>query len=252
MPIEERRVVTVAIWSLAVSAARLAALHATLSPDEQTRASRKSSAAAQEFIASWSIARQLLAHQCSCAPADISFAAGTHGKPYLERPRIPLTFNLSHSGGFCAMATGRVASIGVDIEAIRPSAGDLADTVFTPREILQYAAIPPAQQVRAFFRAWVAKEAYLKATGEGLAGGLQSFELNPVTGHEIYPIAVKGSAASLGQWQFGGFDVSDDVVGAVAIETEGAVVDLDICRVDPECLDRPVIAKHMIRGEQHQ
>lgn len=149
------------------------------------------------------------------------------------------------------MATGRVASIGVDIEAIRPSAGDLADTLFTRREIVQYMAIPPAKQMHAFFRTWVAKEAYLKATGEGLAGGLQSFELNPATGLEICPIAIKGSAAGLGQWQFSGFDVSDDVVGAVAIEADGAAIDLEFCRVDPECLDQSD-EWHTIRGERQR
>jgi 4'-phosphopantetheinyl transferase len=237
MPIEERRVVTVTIWSLTVSAARLATLHATLSLDEQARASRKLGEGAREFIASRGIARELLAHRCGCAPVDISFGIAAQGKPYLEHPRMPLAFNLSHSGGFCALATGRVASVGVDIEAIRPSAADLADTLFTQREARHYAAIPPAEQLQALFRAWVAKEAYLKATGEGLAGGLHSFELNPAIGPHIRAIAINGDAAALHQWQFGGFDVSNAVVGAIAIKTDGNDIELRKRHIDSECPD---------------
>lgn len=234
----EPRLVTVVIWPLAISAARLATLHATLSRDEQTIASRKNQGAAREFIASRSIARQVLARQCGCAPSDISFGIAAHGKPTLEHPRTPLAFNLSHGGGFCALATGRVASVGVDIEAIRPNAADLADTVFTRHELLQYTAIPPAGQVQAFFRAWVAKEAYLKATGEGLAG-LQSFELNPATGPNICPIAIRGSVAELDQWRFSGFDVSDTVVGAIAVQTGGAALEMDVRHITADCLDLP-------------
>lgn len=180
----------------------------------------------------------MLARQCGCAPSDISFGIAAHGKPTLEHPRTPLAFNLSHGGGFCALATGRVASVGVDIEAIRPNAADLADTVFTRHELLQYTAIPPAGQVQAFFRAWVAKEAYLKATGEGLAG-LQSFELNVTTGLDIRPIAIRGSVAELDQWRFSGFDVSDTVVGAIAVKTGGAALEMDVRHITADCLDLP-------------
>jgi 4'-phosphopantetheinyl transferase len=235
----EGRLVTVAIWPLAASADRLATLRATLSRDEQSIASRKSPGAAQEFIASRSIVRQLLARQCDCAPSDISFGIAAGGKPYLEQPRTPLAFNLSHGGGFCALATGRVASVGVDIEAMHPNALDLADTVFTRREFLQYTAVPSAKRLQAFFRAWVAKEAYLKATGEGLGGGLQSFELNLATGPIISPIAISGSVAALDQWRFSGFDVSDNVVGAIALNTGGAAVELEVRRVTVDCLDLP-------------
>lgn len=190
---------------------------------------------AQQFIVSRSIARQLLADQCGCSPGEISFGIAVQGKPYLEYPQTSLAFNLSHSGWFCALATGCVASIGVDIEAIRPKAMDVADTVFTRREAAHFAVMQPVEQQRAFFRAWVAKEAYLKATGEGLAGGLNSLELHLGAGPDVRPIAIKGSATALNQWQFSGFDVNDDIVGTVAMETDGAAVNIEIRHISSEC-----------------
>ncbi len=245
---EKPGLVNVTVWSLAVSAPRLSAMHDILSPDEQLRAAGiRREAAAQEFIASRGVARELLALDCGCAPGDIAIATGAHGKPCIERPRDSIAFNLSHSGGYCALAAGAVARVGVDIETVRPTVGDLAASVFTPREAIRYAAIAPSQQMRAFFRAWVAKEAYLKATGEGLGGGLQSLEVDPAAGLEIEPIAIRGRTAILAGWQFFGFNVNDAIVGAVAIETGGATVDVKVRHVNAEhrlsLADRPAVGR---------
>ncbi len=226
--------VTVTIWPLAVSSARLDALHSLLSPDERERASRmRAKGAAEEFIVSRGVARELLAAECDCTPRDIAFSIGPRGKPALERSNSSFAFNLSHSGGYCALAIGAAANIGVDIEAIRPSVGDLAQSVFSAREAAQFAAVPPAHQMRVFFRGWVAKEAYLKATGAGLAGGLKTLELDLTAEPEIKPVAINGDEAAPLKWQFRGFDVSENIVGAIAIEA-GEAVEVSIRHVDPE------------------
>jgi 4'-phosphopantetheinyl transferase len=228
-------IVTVAIWPLAVSAARLAALRGVLSPDEQARADKmRLETAMQEFVASRGVARLLLAAECACAPGDIAFATGKHGKPHLDGPSHDLSFNLSHSSGYCALAIGPAGRIGVDIEALRPTVGDLAKSVFTPREAALYAAIPDADRMRAFFRAWVAKEAYLKATGDGLAGGLKSLEVRPTTGPDVQLMAIRGDEAAPRSWQFHGFDVTDTIVGAVAVETGERAVGIRLRRIDAE------------------
>ena len=216
--------VTVTIWPLAVSAARLDTLRALLSPAEQVRAGRiQRETVAREFIASRGVVRELLALECGCAPGDIAFGTAAHGKPYFERPSPPFAFNISHSGGYCALAIGAVARVGVDIEAVRATVGDLASSVLAPNEAAQYAALPPAERMRAFFRCWVAKEAYLKATGEGLAGGLKSLELAMTADAAVRPVAIRGDAAALAAWRFTGFEVGEAIVGAVAIESSDPV-----------------------------
>ena len=225
----EQDSVTIVIWLLAVSDARLDALRDLLSPDEKARADRmRIKSVARDFIASRGIARELLARECGCEPHFVAFRTGKHGKPYLEHPLPPLAFNLSHSGGYCALAFGDVSRLGVDIEAVRPTVDKLAKNVFTPREVAQYETLDEANKMRAFFRGWVAKEAYLKATGEGLAGGLKSFELHLTTGPEIKAMSLRGDVAELPKWQFRGFDVLDTIVGAIAIQTENPTIQIGI------------------------
>jgi 4'-phosphopantetheinyl transferase len=227
--------VTVSVWPLAVSTARLETLRAILSPEERARADRlRVEAVAREFVASRGMVRELLASECGCEPHAISIGIGARGKPYLEHPSSPFTFNLSHSGGYCALAVGAFPAIGVDIEALRDTVGDIAKNVFSVREAPGYAACAPADRMRVFFRAWVAKEAYLKGTGEGLAGGLKSLELNLTAGPDISPLAIGGDAAVPCAWKFQGFDVSEAIVGAVAIETNGLDVAIQIRHIDAE------------------
>ena len=227
--------VTVSVWPLAVSAARLATLNAVLSADEQVRAGKiKLGSVAQEFVISRAITREVLASACGCAPTEIVFAANPRGKPRLVSPSSPIAFNLSHSGGYCALAVGAFPAIGVDIEALRSNVGDLAKNVFSTHEAAIYAAVPPANRMRVFFRGWVAKEAYLKATGDGLAGGLKSVEFDLAIGPNIGATAVRGSTTELQRWQFRVFNVHDTIFGAVAVEASDPTIQLVIRIVDAE------------------
>ncbi len=224
--------ITVSIWPLAVSSARLAALRSLLSADEKERAAKiKLDSVAREFVASRGIARELLAEACGCAPSELVLAVGFRGKPRIEQPSGPLGFNLSHSGGYCALALGNYTRLGVDIEQVRATVGDIAKNVFSSREAARYARFPAADQMRVFFRAWVAKEAYLKATGAGLAGGLKSLELDLTAGPEIRPIALGGHTSAARSWRFHGFDVTETIVGAIAVETGGREVTITVQRV---------------------
>jgi 4'-phosphopantetheinyl transferase len=161
---------------------------------------------------------------------------GKHGKPHFEPPSPNLAFNISHSGGYCALAMGAFPRIGVDIEALRDTVGDIAENVFTKREIAIYAAVPPPERMRVFFRGWVAKEAYLKAIGDGLVGGLKSAEFDLSFGPEITAIAIRGNTTELSRWQFRGFDVTDTIVGAVAVEASDPAMELVVRFIDADRL----------------
>jgi 4'-phosphopantetheinyl transferase len=115
------------------------------------------------------------------APATIQFTYGTHGKPFLNSTRHPnpLSFNLAHSQDRALFAFSRTGTLGVDIEHLRQDVDALAlsQRFFAQREHRAIADLPSNQQVPAFFCLWTCKEAYLKATGEGLAG-LPSVEID--------------------------------------------------------------------------
>ena len=100
-------------------------------------------------------------------------AFGPQGKPYFpDRP--DLQFSLSHSAdaALCALSD---SSVGCDVEILGPARPELAERFFHPSERRWLSALPPSEYDEAFFRLWTLKESYLKATGLGLSGGLESF-----------------------------------------------------------------------------
>lgn len=90
------------------------------------------------------------------------------GKPYLADTEM--SFNLSHSGVYaaCALSNGPV---GLDIQTTVQARKTLAERVLT-REEREYLSAA-ADRDAAFSELWCRKESFLKATGQGIAGGLQ-------------------------------------------------------------------------------
>jgi 4'-phosphopantetheinyl transferase len=85
-----------------------------------------------------------------------------------------LNFNVAHTPGMVVLAVGRVARIGVDVEASDKKRVPLsvARRYFSEREVAALDALAPEARPQRFLRLWTLKEAYLKAVGAGLAGGL--------------------------------------------------------------------------------
>ena len=80
-------------------------------------------------------------------------------------------FSVSHSEDIAVVALG-YSPLGIDIERIHeiPEMLAIAKRYFLDSECDQLFRLPRARRVRTFFDTWTAKEACLKATGEGLAG----------------------------------------------------------------------------------
>ena len=119
--------------------------------------------------------RQILGGCLQVPPQALTFTAGPNGKPAV--PGLPLAFNLSHSGdvAVCAVAAG--GQLGVDVEMIRPisDADDLSSRYFSRDEAREFLRLPATERLHAFFGVWTRKEAFLKATGEGMSRPLDSF-----------------------------------------------------------------------------
>ena len=111
------------------------------------------------------------------APQDWQVVQGARGRPELAPPfeATGLFFNVAHTAGMVALAIGRVPLIGIDVEPLdRRVPLHVAPRYFSESEVTALQALPPEQQPRRFLRLWTLKEAYLKAVGAGLAGGLDS------------------------------------------------------------------------------
>jgi 4'-phosphopantetheinyl transferase len=71
-------------------------------------------------------------------------------------------------------AVGR--AVGIDVEYLgRPAPLDIAHNCFSPVEVAALNNLDPNRGAERFWSLWTLKEAYLKATGEGLWAPLDSF-----------------------------------------------------------------------------
>jgi 4'-phosphopantetheinyl transferase len=150
-----------------------------LSRDELTRAERFYFPTHRDrFIVARGMLRVILGHYLQLQPHRIEFVYSSRGKPSLP-VTYDLIFNLSHSQDLVMYGFSRCLNLGVDVEHIRPVQDllDLSDRFFAPQEAAFLRSLPPAAQTAMFFQIWTAKEAYLKALGEGIGGGLEKVEL---------------------------------------------------------------------------
>jgi 4'-phosphopantetheinyl transferase len=162
-------------------------LVADLSPQERERAARfLFDRGRVEYTVCRGVLRRLLARYGGGSAAQLQFVYSPRGKPALRPDQNPLRlqFNLAHSSGAAVIAVTRNHPVGVDVERVRPVADleGLLRLCFTLEEQSELRSLPEPEQLRAFFAGWVRKEAFLKATGEGLSQPLTSFAVSLAPG----------------------------------------------------------------------
>lgn len=187
-----------------------------LTPDEIERANRfKFPELRQHFIVGRGLLRQLLGRYLAGDPAALRFEYGPYGKPALAGAPA-LHFNLAHSGGLALLAIAR-QELGVDVEAIRPLPDweAIARHYFSAAEIEQLAAVPGPQRDRAFFTCWTRKEAFLKATGDGLSRPLDSFSVTLRPDEPARFLHITGEKADT--WQLVALEPANGYIGALAL-----------------------------------
>lgn len=204
-----------------------------LAADEQLRADRfRFDHDRQSFVAARSGMRQILGRYLNQDAAAIEFAYGSHGKPFLADGAIE--FNLSHSGDWALLAVTHDRPVGVDIERIKPmpELEKLTARFLMAAEHERIVSLPEADRLLAFFRTWTCKEAYLKATGEGL-GQLKSLEvavqpglpvqlLSPIGWNllELVPeVGYVGAVAATGtDWRVSLFEAEDEFLASNKVD----------------------------------
>ncbi|HEY9879673.1 MAG TPA: 4'-phosphopantetheinyl transferase superfamily protein [Leptolyngbyaceae cyanobacterium] len=128
--------------------------------------------------------RQLLARYMEQDPASLTFEYEAKGKPHLcvDGQRSSLQFNLSHSGDWVVYGVSCDRALGIDVEQVRPlrNLNNLAEHCLTPAECQDFSQVPAAQAQSKFFEYWTSKEAYLKATGQGLTHAMSNVQTDLV------------------------------------------------------------------------
>lgn len=206
-----------------------------LSPREREKADRYLvEHARRQHIASHVVLRQILSQYQNCFPDAIQFSYAQHGKPSLE-PATGVEFNLSHSGQRAVIAVTRGQPLGVDIELHDPKVHvkDLAERFFAPAEAQELLEQESSSQLRAFYRLWVLKEAFIKGTGEGLSFGLSNFIVSLKPKNRDALLSIKGSVNLARHWTLGNI-LEDEQDYSAALAVQGSVSNIQFYRWPPQ------------------
>ncbi|KIU37442.1 4-phosphopantetheinyl transferase [Methylobacterium radiotolerans] len=180
------------------------------------------------FRASHAALRLILGDALGLAPADVELLAGAGGKPELAgAARRAADFNLSHSGARALIGLARDASIGVDVEAVRPIADALriAAAHFAADEVSALAGAPHGAVERRFFGLWTRKEAVVKALGSGLSLPLDRFSVSVPPRTAAPSPGFRRRVLDLdGPWSLAEIDCGSDHVATVAVRSAGAEI----------------------------
>ena len=223
---ENRRVVHVWSADLDLDDARIGPFAALLDAQENARARRfHFERDRRRFTAARGILRTLLGNYLDRPAASLEFTYGGRGKPAVAVPMPScdhrVCFNVSHSDGRALLAFARGTEIGIDLEAGARLGNDwpmLARRIFSTREQAELSSLPPEQRRAAFLNGWTRKEAYLKATAQGIVDGLTSIEvtLDPARPPALLAVPDGQDARA---WQF--FDLRTDERFAAALAVAG-------------------------------
>jgi 4'-phosphopantetheinyl transferase len=211
------------LWCATMRAFReqIPLLSALLSAAERQRAERfHFSEDRDHYIIRRGILRILLGRYLNTRPAAIEFRYGRWGKPAMNGAAPDLHFNDSHSADLALYGVTMVCPLGADLEQIRPlpEFEDLASRYFSPRETALIRALAPEHRMEAFYNVWTRKEAFLKATGEGIGENLAEVEVSPAPGQEPAIFRVPGMTPGPDGWKLRSFSPAPGFRGAVAFQ----------------------------------
>jgi 4'-phosphopantetheinyl transferase len=201
------------IWaaSMNLSPRELAQMRDILSTDELARCERSPLPAERNrFVAGRGLLRHILAPYLRINPADIQFAYGFAGKPYLADDSADIEFNISHSGDLALIAVAEEHEVGVDVERICEiqEIEEIAMRFFSEPAKAQFQAAAAEDRLQVFYRCWTEKEALSKCTGQGiaeeepiLAENICVIPLHPAFGYTA-ALATSGPSLKLHTWRW--------------------------------------------------
>jgi 4'-phosphopantetheinyl transferase len=191
-----------------------------LSPTERERARRF---ADQRLRERWVVGRGVLRHclgrLLGVEPRALPLAQSPRGKPFVAGGPA---FNLSHTGPHLLVAISPAGRVGVDAQECRPFADQeaLLRQFFATGEAEEILALPHApsgsERNAAFFRAWVRKEALVKAIGTGVGTPWKCFEVSHEAGAANALRCLRLPPEQFQHWRIRAVAAPDGVEAAVA------------------------------------
>lgn len=211
------RMVDVWVASLDGPLPLLEALASSLSGAERERAARyRFSRDARRFSATRGWLRLVLGAELAVPPGSVRLTEDG-AKPRLANRTGP-HFNVSHASELALIAVSS-DPVGVDVEPVEHSRFDLGmvELACTAAEAEALDRLPVGHRALAFLRLWTAKEAYLKATGDGLSVEPPSVEIGLSQSENGAPVQAAGGTGDR-QWWVRRLQPAYGYIGAVAAE----------------------------------
>jgi 4'-phosphopantetheinyl transferase len=189
------------------------------------------------YLVGHALVRGALARELDCKPSELIFESNAFGKPSLVLPgsSAKLEFNLSHTEGICVVALSRFSRVGCDVESLRQPdlEVDIARNFFTPEESAEILTHPPAQQIERLLTYWTLKEAYIKAEGQGLSMGLDTFYFSLQENQPPRLMLKSGAQQPSAAWQFKQGIIAHHYLFSLAVEPrQGVDINIEIKKAD--------------------
>jgi 4'-phosphopantetheinyl transferase len=165
--------------------------------------------------------RTVLSRYLQTEPRQIEFAYGAQSKPFLGKAFLGsgLCFNLAHSHNLALLAVTNAGPVGVDVERIdsKTDTRQLAADLFSARESAAFDNLPADLKPAAFFNLWTRKEAWLKATGEGVGHLLDQVEVSFAPGAPSRLLSLPGNGRTAERWDLYDLSPAPGFAAALAI-----------------------------------
>jgi len=218
---------SVIVWfrNLAVPSDEISQFAESLSAAEMEKADRlRLERDRRRYIVGRATLRELIGQKLGLQAHKVFIESGVRGKPFVRDLSLTGTvFNVSHSGELVAVAFSQSCRVGIDIEEIRqePEYNGILANFFSEAENCYLEKLVEPERSKSFLEIWTAKEAYLKALGEGLY-------LDPKT----VPVAFQPEGKRTlsidrfdEEWSLFGDICPTGYVGSVAVEQPNAAIE---------------------------
>ncbi|MBL4676824.1 MAG: 4'-phosphopantetheinyl transferase superfamily protein [Mucilaginibacter sp.] len=214
------------VWRVNITAnlKRLGAFQKLLKSNEMLRGDRYMQLKdRQRFVISRAMQRIILGRYLNANPEELTFELGNNKKPYLPTGNgTELQYNISHAGDWILLAVSQ-AVVGADVEYVDPNLpfDDILPGNFTEKET---EFVKATDATNRFYQLRTRKEAFLKATGQGLGDHLR--DTPSLDGEHNLKASLHGadkdwdqqsflvaedylaSVTAAGKWQLKAFDVN--------------------------------------------
>ncbi|MEM9619616.1 MAG: 4'-phosphopantetheinyl transferase superfamily protein [Pseudomonadota bacterium] len=178
----------------------------------------------REALLTRALARVALSKYIDCDPHECRFDVSSKGRPFLQNAAQGFDFNISHSAGCVVIAISNYAQLGIDTESY-DRAGEIAEiasSVFTGKEAAAVDTLKNEIRNRRLVELWALKEAWSKASGEGVGADFLGIEF------EIPSLMKEAVISNAGDgWGFALVDVFQTHATAVAVRTAANMVSIN-------------------------